>query len=245
MNQVQLFITCLADTFFPGTGEAMVSILQRLGVEVNFPQAQTCCGQPAFNAGRWDEARQMARHMIEVFEAAPGAVVAPSGSCVHMIRRDYLHLFEEDPHWLPRAQALSARTFELSEYLVDVLNVTDVGASWQGLLTYHPSCHLSRGLGIRSQPLALLQNVRGATLVELPHAEECCGFGGVFSVEMPEISTEMLHRKIDNLQATQAPTLVVADTGCRLHISGGLHRQRKAQRVVHLAEVLNHFDERK
>jgi len=235
---IQLFITCLVDTFFPNTGEAMVDVLSRLDVGVEFPVDQTCCGQPAFNAGLWPDARKMAEHTIQVFEASQNEIVAPSGSCVGMIRHGYLELFADDPKWLPRAEALAARTYEFTEYLVDVLGVTNVGAHWDGLLSYHPSCHLLRGLGVDRQPRELLANVQGATLVELPHAEECCGFGGVFSVEHPEISTEMLQRKISNLEASEAPTLVLADTGCRMHIAGGLNKENKPQRVVHIAEVL-------
>ncbi len=235
---VQLFITCLADTFFPQTGQAMADVLARLGVTVSFAEEQTCCGQPAFTAGLWREARPMAEHTLRVFESAPGDVVAPSGSCIHMLRHGYAEIFADDPPWLRRAQALAARSYEFSEYLVDVLGVVDVGAHWEGTLTYHPSCHLLRGLGIDRQPRELLAHVRGARLVELPHAEECCGFGGVFSVTMPEISQEMLRRKIENIEASAAPTVVTADSGCRMHIAGGLHRQGKAQRVVHIAEVL-------
>jgi L-lactate dehydrogenase complex protein LldE len=248
MPTIQLFVTCLVDTFYPQTAEAIVSIFRRLGVDVDFPPAQTCCGQPQFNAGLRADARQMAQHMIEAFENVPEAVkspetchvVTPSGSCAHMIRHNYPELFAEDPDWLPRAQALAKRTFEFTEYLVDVLEVTDVGAHWDGTLTYHPSCHLSRGLGIDRQPRALLANVKGAQIVELPEAQDCCGFGGVFSIAHPELSAEFLKRKISNLEKTGAPTLVVADTGCIMHIAGGLHRQKKPHRVMHIAEVLNH-----
>jgi L-lactate dehydrogenase complex protein LldE len=157
-----------------------------------------------------------------------------------MIRHNYPELFADDPNWLARAQALAERTFEFTEYLVDVLGVTDLGAHWDGALTYHPSCHLSRGLGIDRQPRTLLAHVTGAQIVELPEAQDCCGFGGVFSVAHPELSAEFLKRKIHNLEKTGATTLVVADTGCIMHIAGGLHRQKKTQNVVHIAEVLNH-----
>lgn len=240
MSTVQLFVTCLVDTFHPETAEAMLSIFQRLGVNVVFPRAQTCCGQPQFNAGLRVDARQMAEHMIRTFEQAHGEIVSPSGSCVHMIRHNYPELFADDPDWMPRAQTLARRTFEFTEYLVDVLGVTDVGAQWEGVLSYHPSCHLSRGLGIDHQPRALLANVRGAEILALPEAEDCCGFGGVFSVAHPELSAEFLKRKISNLEKAESPTLVVADTGCIMHIAGGLHRQKKPQKVVHIAEVLNH-----
>jgi L-lactate dehydrogenase complex protein LldE len=240
MPTVQFFVTCLVDTFYPETAEAIVSILRRLGVSMDFPQAQTCCGQPQFNAGLRIDARQMAEHMIQIFEGVPGEIVSPSGSCAHMIRHNYPELFADDPDWLSRAQALSKRVFEFTEYLVDVLNITDIGAEWNGTLTYHPSCHLSRGLGIDRQPRTLLANVKGAQIVELPEAQDCCGFGGIFSVAHPELSAEFLRRKIGNIEKTKSPTLVVADTGCIMHIAGGLHRQKKPQKVVHIAEVLNH-----
>ncbi|MDO9348912.1 MAG: (Fe-S)-binding protein, partial [Anaerolineales bacterium] len=263
-ENVQLLITCLIDTFFPHIGEAMVNVLNRAGVNVDFPARQTCCGQPAFNAGLRMDARAMAMHTIRVFERPPRSsrstpeggktsevlpVIVPSGSCAYMIRHGYLELFAADPAWLPRAKSLAARTFEFSEYLVDALGVTDVGAGWDGALTYHSSCHLLRGLGVDRQPRALLAAVKGAEIVELPHADECCGFGGVFAVEHPELSAEFLKRKIANLEtippstpfvprATAArrcetagsgqATLVVCDTGCLMHIQGGLHHQRTA-----------------
>jgi L-lactate dehydrogenase complex protein LldE len=239
MPTIQLFATCLIDTFYPEVGEAILDIFSRLGVSVDFPPDQTCCGQPSFNAGLRADARQIAEHMLRTFEAAPGDIVSPSGSCVHMIRVNYPELFADDPKWLSRAQSLAARTFEFSEYLVDRLGVTDVGARWDGTLTYHPSCHLARGLGVDRQPRALLAAVKGAQIVELPHADECCGFGGIFSVTHPEVSKEMLVKKIENLEASQSPTLVIPDAGCLMHIAGGLHRQGKGQRTVHLAEVLN------
>jgi len=239
MTQVQLFITCLADSFFPKTGEAVVDILQRLGIRVDFARDQTCCGQPTFNAGLRKDARAIAEHTIKVFENTTGDIVTPSGSCAHMFRHNYPELFEGDSVWLPRSKALAARTYEFTEYLVDKLGVTDVGAKWDGLLTYHPSCHTLRGINVDKQPRALLANVQGATLVELPHAEECCGFGGIMSVEHPELSEEWLKRKISNLEMTQSPTLVVTDAGCLMHIAGGLNRQKKKQRVIHIAEVLN------
>jgi L-lactate dehydrogenase complex protein LldE len=239
MPDVQLFITCLVDTFYPGTGQAIVNILRRVGQRVGFPADQTCCGQPAYNAGLRQDARPVAQHTIRVFEAAPGPVIVPSGSCAVMIRHGYPELFAADPHWLPRAQALAARTYEFSEYLVDVLGVTDLGARWSGRLAYHASCHPTLHLGLDRQPRALLAQVREAELVELPAAGECCGFGGVFSIEHPELSAELLKRKISNLTLSAAPTLVVTESGCRMHIAGGLGKQKKTQRVVHLAEVLD------
>ena len=240
MPHIQLFITCLIDSFYPQTGEAIVDIIHRLGLDVEFAPDQTCCGQPSFNAGLRAEARRIAEHTIRTFEKTTGDIVMPSGSCAHMIKHNYPELFAEDPAWLARAQALGTRVFEFTEYLVDHLGVTDLGAQWKGTLTYHPSCHLSRGMNIDRQPRALLANVHGATIVELPHQEECCGFGGIFSMEHPELSAEWLKRKITNLEETNSPTLVVAEAGCLMHIAGGLHRQRKKQNVVHIAEVLAH-----
>jgi L-lactate dehydrogenase complex protein LldE len=235
---VQLFVTCLIDSFFPTIGEAIVNVLNRAGVRVEFPSAQTCCGQPAFNAGLRHDARPLAEHTIRVLEKTTGAVIVPSGSCGAMIRHGYLELFRDDPAWLERAEALARRTFEFTEYLVDIRGVTDLGARWTGRLTYHPSCHLLRSLGVDRQPRALLSAVKGAVHIDLPAADECCGFGGVFSVEHPELSAEFLKRKIANLEITDSPTLVVADTGCLMHIQGGLKRRGMDQRVVHIAEVL-------
>jgi L-lactate dehydrogenase complex protein LldE len=240
MPRVQLFITCLADSFYPQTGEAIVDIFRRLGVDVDFARDQTCCGQPPFSAGLRADARPIAEHTIRVFEKTTGDIVIPSGSCAHMMKHGYPELFRGDPAWLERAQAFGSRVYEFTEYLVDKLGVTDLGARWDGLLAYHPSCHALRGMKIDRQPRALLANVKGATLVDLPAAEDCCGFGGIFSMEHPELSAELLNRKISNLESTNSPTLVVTEAGCRMHIGGGLHRQKKTQQVVHIAEVLNH-----
>jgi L-lactate dehydrogenase complex protein LldE len=238
-HPVQLFITCILDTLYPEVGEAVVRVLRRAGASVDFPGGQTCCGQPAFNAGLRSEARRIAEHTIRTFENTPGLVVIPSGSCAGMIRHSYLELFAHDPVWLPRAQALAERTYEFSEYLVDVLGVTDVGARLPGKLTYHSSCHLLRDLGVDRQPRLLLQAVRQAELVELPGTGECCGFGGVFSVEHPEISAAMLSRKIDNIEATGADWVVSCDGGCITNINGGLHRKAKLGRAVHIAQILD------
>lgn len=235
---IQLFITCITDTIYPEVGEAVVTVLERAGVRVEFPANQTCCGQPAFNAGMRAQARQMAINLIKTFEPTRGPVVVPSGSCAAMIRIGYPELFAEDREWLPQAQALAHRTYEFSEFLVDYLGVIDLGARFPGKITYHSSCHLLRELGVDRQPRALLANVREAQFVELPYTEECCGFGGVFSVEHPEISTAMLQRKMDYIDASGAPVVVSCDAGCVTNINGGLHRQGKPQRAVHIAEVL-------
>lgn len=239
---VQLFVTCIIDTLYPEVGEAVVKVLQRAGVTVEFPTGQTCCGQPAFNAGMRAQARPIAMHTIQVFEKTQDPVIVPSGSCAAMIRHGYPELFAEDEEWLPRARQLAERTFELTEYLVDQLGVTDLGARFPGKLTYHSSCHLLRDLGVNSQPRTLLAGVREAELVELPYSTECCGFGGVFSVEHPEISTAMLERKISNIEASEAPLVVSCDGGCITNINGGLRRRGKPQRAVHIAEILAQTD---
>lgn len=237
-EKVQLFITCITDTLYPEVGEAVVTVLERCGVEVEFPPGQTCCGQPAFNAGMRAQARPMAIHTIQAFEATRGPVVVPSGSCAAMIRYGYPELFANDPAWLPRAKALAERVYEFSEFIVDVLGISDVGARYPGKITYHSSCHLLREMHIDRQPRLLLANVREAELVELAHTEECCGFGGVFSVEHPKISAAMLQRKIENIEASAAPLVVSCDGGCVTNINGGLHRMGKTQRAVHIAEIL-------
>jgi L-lactate dehydrogenase complex protein LldE len=240
MNQTaQLFITCILDTLYPETGEAVVHVLQRAGVEVKFPTGQTCCGQPAFNAGMRSEARAMAIHTIQVFEADPSPVVIPSGSCCAMIRHSYPELFAGDAEWLSRAQALAARCYEFTEFLVDVLGITDLGARFPGQVAYHSSCHLTRELGVKRQPRLLLEAVRDCVLVDLPYAEDCCGFGGVFSLEHPELSAAMLERKINNIQASQAPVVVACDSGCLTNINGGLHRRGLPQRAMYIAEILD------
>lgn len=238
MKEVQLFVTCLIDTLQPQIGEAVLRVLKKCGLEVSFPEGQTCCGQPAYNAGLRSEARKTAKHTIKVFENTPGPIVIPSGSCTAMVRHGYPELFANDPIWLARARALASRTYELTEFLVDILGIIDFRTCFQGKITYHPSCHLLRGLGVDRQPRILLNHIRGAEFIDLPYQEDCCGFGGVFSVKHPEISAEMLKRKIENIEATQAPTVVVCDTGCLLNIAGGLHRMGKKIKVLHIAEIL-------
>ncbi|NMC11783.1 MAG: (Fe-S)-binding protein [Chloroflexi bacterium] len=237
-DTVQLFITCIVDTLYPEIGEAVVRVLKRAGVKPEFPTGQTCCGQPAFNAGERQQARAMAAHTIRVFENTSGPIVIPSGSCAAMIRHHYPELFTGDPQWLPRAKAMAERVYEFSEFLVDQLGIIDVGARFPHKITYHASCHLNRELGVDRQPRALLAKVKEAELVELPSATDCCGFGGVFSLEHPELSAAMLERKIANIDASGAPLVVSCDAGCITNINGGLHRRGKTQRVLHIAEVL-------
>ena len=237
-KNVQLFVTCIIDTLYPEIGEAVVRVLKKTGVNVEFPAGQTCCGQPAFNAGMRSEARKMAEHTIQVFEDSPGDIVIPSGSCTGMVIHGYQELFADDPEWLKRSQHLADRTFELTQYLVDVLEIIDLNSNFSGKITYHPSCHLLRDAGIDRQPRTLLEKVQGAEFHPLPKSEECCGFGGLFSIEHPEISKEMLERKISNVVSSGAETLVACDAGCMAHISGGLHRRNIDRGVLHIAEIL-------
>ena len=242
---VQLFITCLMDTFFPDAGEAVLDVLESQGVQVEFPPDQTCCGQPAYNAGFREEARATAVRFLDVFDAAleqaPAAaapIVCPSGSCTAMIKHGYLDLFKDDPDHLERARALAARTYEFSEYLVDVMGVTGPDSSFGGTLTYHPSCHLLRGLEIDRQPRQLLGGLRGVTLIELPEATECCGFGGLFAIKHGDVSGEILAKKLAAIRKTGAHTVVGCDMSCLMHIQGGLRRSGDAVRCLHIAEVL-------
>jgi L-lactate dehydrogenase complex protein LldE len=216
-----------------------VRVLRKSGLQVEFPAGQTCCGQPAFNAGMRPEAARMARHTIRAFEGTEGPIVVPSGSCTAMIRHGYPELFASDPEWLERASLLAGRAYEFSEFLVDQAGQLELDSDFTGELAYHASCHLSRDLGVRSQPKRLLNAVRGARLVELPQAEDCCGFGGVFSVEHPELSAEMLKRKLENIEACGARYVVACDAGCITNINGGLHRAGKSQRAVHIAQILD------
>ncbi len=237
LRKATLFVTCLVDTFYPEVGEAVVDLLEGIGIAVDFPADQTCCGQPAYNAGYWDEARALARRFLDVFAGAD-VVVAPSGSCAAMIRHGYLELFADDPPALARARDLAARTWEFSQFLVDGLGITDVGARFAGKVAYHASCHLTRELGVVEPPRALLRQVAGAQLVELPGHDECCGFGGLFAIKMAEISSAMLARKLSNIAHCGADVVVLNDVSCMMQINGGLSRARQTARAVHLAQFL-------
>lgn len=228
--RVSLFITCLSDMFFPNVGEAVVRLLKRHGVQVEFPTEQTCCGQPAYNGGFTDEARQMARQWLKAFKNAE-YVVAPSGSCVAMVRSHY-------PELLPEAKEIASRTYEFTEFLVDVLKLEDLGAEFNAKVAYHHSCHMSRDLGIYHQPLTLLKHVRGLELVQVPRQELCCGFGGTFSVKMPEISEAMVSDKVAAVASTGADILIGSDSSCIMNIGGRMNREGRPIRVMHTAELL-------
>lgn len=236
--KVAFFVTCLVDQLWSSIGVSSVEVLRRVGCEVEFDKRQTCCAQPAFNTGYLDEARQVARRFIQIFEDSDAeAIVSPSGSCAAMVHH-YPQLFAGDPHWLPRAHAVAARTHELSSFLIRVLKIEDVGASWSGRLTWHDACHGLRDLNIRNEPRTLIRNVRGAEFVEMDHADACCGFGGTFSVKYPEISVAILDQKIDAIERANVQAVVSADASCLMQIGGRLSRKGSKVRVMHLAELL-------
>lgn len=237
-KRVQLFSTCLVETIRPQAGLAVVTVLERLGYEVAFPVRQTCCGQPAFNGGAWNDAAPMARYTIDVLSETDDPVIVPSGSCADMIVHHYPELLADDPVYLPRAQALAARTYEFAQFVVDVVGLTDIGGSGQGAVTYHASCHLLRGLGVRTQPRELLSHVAGVDVKALDGAEECCGFGGLFAVKMADISGAMLKTKLDHIVASGAQTVVGCDISCLMHIEGGARKRGLPITVCHLAELL-------
>lgn len=242
-TRVQLLVTCLVDRLFPETGMAVVRVLERLGLVVEYPEAQTCCGQPAANAGFTDDARAMARHTIDVFSASSAPVVIPSGSCGDMVIHQYAALLADEPAYAARARELASRTFEFTQFLVDQLGVTDLDAVGAGSIAYHACCHGLRGLGIAREPVALLEHISGAALTPLPEATVCCGFGGLFAVKMSDISSAMLARKLDCIEACGADTIAVTDVSCAMHMAGGLHRRGSPVRVRHIADLLDPGEE--
>jgi L-lactate dehydrogenase complex protein LldE len=235
--KASIMISCLGDLFFPEVGVAMVKLLRRLGVAVDFPEAQTCCGMPLFNSGYRGEAALVAARTVKVF-ARSEHVVVPSGSCAWMMKTEYPGLLRRDPALRAAAESLAARTWELSQFLVQVLGVSRVESDFRGRVTYHDSCHLLRGLGEARAPRTLLAGVGGVELVDLPGADECCGFGGSFSVRLPEVSTAILDKKLDTVERTGADCLVACDGGCLMQMGGGLSRRHSRVRPLHLAQVL-------
>ncbi|TYK42718.1 (Fe-S)-binding protein [Actinomadura decatromicini] len=233
--RIGLFLTCVNDTFYPGTGRAVVRLLRRLGHDVEFPSGQTCCGQMHLNTGYPRQALPLVKGFAETFEPYD-AVVTPSASCGAMIR-------DWHPRLAPRAAGVASRVYELSEFLVDVLGVTDVGAYFPHRVTYHPTCHSLRMLRVGDRPLRLLREVRGIDLVELPDAAECCGFGGTFALKNSEVSAAMGADKVTAVRETRAEALCAADNSCLMHIGGALTRTRAGVRTVHLAEILASTEE--
>ncbi len=236
-QRVALFVTCIVDQLFPKVGLAIADVLERIGYQIDFPEDQTCCGQPAFNTGYRDEACQVARHFLRVFRDCE-YVVVPSGSCTSMIAHHYHDLFPPGSPVRAEAEALAPRVWEFSRFLLEVARVDDVGARFEDIVTYHDSCHALREFHIKEGPRRLLANVRGLELREMDSAEECCGFGGTFSVKFPEVSGGMAGTKIESIMRTGAKTVVSADSSCLMQIQGALSRAALPVRTMHLAEIL-------
>lgn len=235
--KVTLFATCLVDMFSSNVGKASVELLEHLGCEIDFPESQTCCGQPAYNSGYVKDSKEAMRRMIDTFIDAE-YVVSPSGSCAFMIH-EYQEVFKGDPIWEPKAKKLAEKTYELTQFIVEVLKVEDVGATFEGNVTYHTSCHMTRLLGVKEPPIKLLKNVKGLHFTELPGKEQCCGFGGTFSVKMAQISEQMVDEKVFHVEETGADYLIGADEGCLMNIGGRIQRKGIPIKVLHIAEVLN------
>jgi L-lactate dehydrogenase complex protein LldE len=235
--RVSLFVTCIVDQLFPEVGTAMADVLERLGYKVDFPEAQTCCGQPGLNSGYPAEARKVAGHFLDVFRDAE-YVVVPSGSCTSMITHHYEDIFSKDAKRLEDAHRMTPRVWEFSRFLLEVAGVEDVGAHFDGVVTYHDSCHALRELRIKDGPRRLLAKVRGLELREMEAAEECCGFGGTFSVKFPEVSGAMGRTKIESIQKTEAAAVVSIDSSCLMQLQGVIRRAGLPIRTMHLAEVL-------
>jgi L-lactate dehydrogenase complex protein LldE len=235
--KVTLFATCIVDMFQSNVGKATVELLERLGCEIDFPESQVCCGQPSYNSGYVKETKEAMKRMIDTFIDAE-YVVSPSGSCITMFH-EYQHIFKGDPVWEPKAKKLAEKSFELTQFIVDVLKIEDVGAHFEGNVTYHTSCHMTRLLGVKKAPMILLSNVKGLKFTELPGKEQCCGFGGTFAVKMAQISEQMVDEKVRHVEETGAEYLIGADAACLMNIGGRIDRVGKPIKVMHIAEVLN------
>ena len=239
-ERVYLFVSCLVDNFFPEVGEAVVKVLSDMGFEVEFPEKQTCCGQPAFNSGYRADAVKVARHFLDVFDLSDGAVVCPSGSCVAMVKNYYAELFRDDPENLSRAERIRSGIYEFSEFVSARAGEEPslFGSAYRGRVTFHDSCHALRELGISSQPREILNSLEGVEFVEMEMAQACCGFGGTFSLKYPEVSESMLREKTDSIMATGADAVVSTDMGCLMNIKGLVSREKLPVKVLHLAELL-------
>lgn len=235
--KVSIFSTCVVDLMFPNVGAAMVEVLERLGCETELPDKQICCGQPTYNSGYEKASYATLKNQIDSFEGAE-YVVAPAGSCAGMLR-EYPEFLKNDPIYGPKAIALAEKTYEFSQFIYRVLGLTDVGATLPAKATYHRSCHMTRILKEREAPFKLLAQVKGLELIPLQHIENCCGFGGTFSVKMPAISEEMVTEKMNDVIDTKAEILISADMGCLMNIGGKFNREGKKIKIMHIAEVLN------
>lgn len=238
MSKVQLFITCLGDQFYTLTLQNMTRILERLGIEVSFPSEQTCCGQPLFNNGFEEKTRPVALNFLSAFGKSDAPIIAPSGSCVSMVRHHYPSLFQPGTPEYTLALDIASRTYEFTEYLVNVLQVTDVGAVYPHKVTYHATCHYLREMGLKKEAKTLLNEVQGLEFLPLAEEETCCGFGGAFSVTFPEVSRSMMEHKVNHILASGADTVVMCEPGCLMNIAGGLQKIGSNVRAMHIIDVL-------
>lgn len=236
--KASIFITCICDTFYPEVGESLVRVLNKVGIEVDFPYGQVCCGQPAMNTGYWDDTREVAKTLLDAFKDSE-YVVAPSGSCVAAVKEYYPLIFEKDERYLPLVNSLIPKIFEFSQFMTEVVKVTDLGASFPHKVTYHPSCHGSRLLGVTPSVQKLLLAVKNIDLIELPHAESCCGFGGTFSVKQPEVSEAMVDEKVHHIKQTGADYVTGIDMGCLMNIHGRLQKEGSHIKALHLVQLLD------
>jgi L-lactate dehydrogenase complex protein LldE len=238
VSKAQLFITCLGDQFYTATLQNMTAILERLGVEVTFPPEQTCCGQPLFNNGFEDATRPVALNFMRAFARSDAPIIGPSGSCVSMVKHHYPSLFRAGTPERALAEEISSRVFEFTEFLVDVLGVTDVGAIYPHKVTYHASCHYLREMGLKNEAKTLLRAVGGLELIPLQEEETCCGFGGAFTVTYPEVSGSMMENKVRDILASGADTVVMCEPGCLMNVAGGLHKAGSSIRAMHVIDLL-------
>lgn len=236
--RVQLFSTCLVDTFFPETGEATVKLLHHFGCEVVFPRDQTCCGKPADSGGYTREAKKAAEHFIRVFDGVDDPIIVPSGSCASMVKNHYPELFKNNDRMRLRAESVAGRIYELTQFLVHELKAHEAGFNGTGKLTYHASCQLTRELGVRDEPLQLIDSIDGVEFVPMPYADRCCGFGGIFMFKLPEISMALADDKLDTIESTGADTVTGCDHGCLMNISDAVRRRNSDVKVKHLAVIL-------
>src|SRR5690625_933226 len=235
--QVSLMITCICYVVASNVGKDSVELLEKLGCEVDFPTNQTCCGQPAFNSGYLEDSKKAMKQMMKAFVHSK-YVVCPSGSCAGMVK-EYPKIFKGDPVWEPRAKKLANKTYEITQFIVNVLGIEDVGATFNKRVTYHPSCHMTRILGVKEEPMKLLKNIKDIDFVELPIKEDCCGFGGTFAVKNEAISTAMAHEKAEHVLETEAEYLAGGDMACLMNIGGLMEREGKQVKIAHITEILN------
>lgn len=238
MPKAQLFITCLGDQFYTQTLQNMTGLLERLGVEIFFPPEQTCCGQPLFNNGFEDKTRAVARNFLRAFSKSDAPIISPSGSCVSMVKHHYPELFPPGSAEHALALEVAARTFEFTEYLVNVLKVTEVGAVYPHKVTYHASCHYLREMGLKHEAKALLGSVKGLEFIPLQEEETCCGFGGAFTVTYPQVSQAMMANKVKHIMNSGADTVITCEPGCLMNIAGGLHKAGSSIRAMHIIDLL-------